>query len=343
MKINPNLLHNLRKKKGLTLNQLANMSKVSKRTIQRLEKSPRSSKEESSSTLHEHTLNKLAKALRVPPDVLTGKGKSPPPEFDKTDTNTKHIQIGGLIAPKVRLAYDLIKHRYSVSVTEIINMAPLFFVLLAEGSLAWRRKKVQEASELIDALEQGQAESHIFDIAVITGENAERAEKDSIDEADLFGEHLLKDSYIGEFFDPSKDNPFANYLRKLAKKFDIVDTDDNLGSFGSPWLRFPDYDICRDELDEITKSSSNARRALETGCVRLSDIPKELMEEDAGEKRAEWLERELPDIYRDLDSEEPVAKFADREATMTPPEQAKLLKKLASKETESKTKEGDSP
>ena len=67
------------------------------------------------------------------------------------------------------------------------------------------------------------------------------------------------------------------------------------------------------------------------------------MEEDAGEKRTKWLERELPDIYRDLDSEEPVAKFADLAATMTPRERAKLEKKLASKETENKTKEGDGP
>ena len=264
MPINSNLLSDLRKKKGLTVNQLANMSKVSRRTIQRLENPPNSSKEKSSSKEHkpssytpqENTLNRLAKALHVSPDVLTG--DSQPPESDKistSDTETERTRrIGALIAPKVRLAYDLVKRRYNVSVTEIINMAPLFFVLLAEGSLAWRRKKVQEASELIGALEQGQAEvgHELFAVAEIVGGNAEGLEKESIRKADLFGEHLLSGCFssltIDEIFDPSKDNPFANYLRKLINDLDrrdIVDKKgDDLGSFGSPWWRFPDYDIC---------------------------------------------------------------------------------------------------
>lgn len=353
MKIDPSLLRDLRKSKGFTLNQLADRSGVSKRTIQRLEKSP--SPSESSRTSHENTLNRLAKALLVSPDVLTG--ESPPPESDKTsasDIDTKRTQIGALIAPKVRLAYDLVKRRYGVSITEIINMAPLFFVLLAEGSLAWRSKKLQEGSELISALEKGQAEfGHgIFRYAVVNGENEAWEEEQSISKADLFGEHLFsEDSTLYEpSFDSSKENPFANYLRKLADDLDspgTVDTEhDGLGSFGSAWLRFPYYDVCRDELNSITGSSSNARRPLETGYVRLSEIPKELMEEDAGEERAEWLESKLPDIYRDLDPEEPMADLARFEETATPLEREMLIKGLererASRKTEHETGEGDS-
>ena len=64
--------------------------------------------------------------------------------------------------------------------------------------------------------------------------------------------------------------------------------------FGSP-LKFPDYDICCDELDGIANGSTNAKRALEIGDVRLSEIPEKLMAEDAGEERAKWLEERLPD------------------------------------------------
>ena len=67
------------------------------------------------------------------------------PESDKAPAdNSERVQIGAQIAPKVRLAYDLIKRRYGVSVTDIINMAPLFFTLLADsGSLAAATREIE--------------------------------------------------------------------------------------------------------------------------------------------------------------------------------------------------------
>ena len=72
--------------------------------------------------------------------------------------------------------------------------------------------------------------------------------------------------------------------------------------FGSP-LKFPDYDICCDELDDIANDSHFAKMALETGDARLSEIPEELMAEDAGEERAKWLEDKLLDIRKDVERE----------------------------------------
>ena len=126
-------------------------------------------------------------------------------------------------------------------------------------------------------------------------------EEDSIAKADLFGERLISDTSVHDFFDPSTDNPFAGYLRELKAKLGITgDVDVSSGNlmFGSP-LKFPDYDICRDELDSIANGSTNAKRALETGHARLSEIPKELMAEDAGEERAKWLEDRLPDTFKE--------------------------------------------
>ena len=234
-------------------------------------------------------------------------GELPLPKFDKAP-DPKPVQIGAQVAPKVRLAYDLIKRRYGVSATEIINMAPLFFALLAEGSFAWRREKLKEAYEAIDRLEQidgfwrgglSGAESHMNEGIA--------AEEDSIDKADLFGEHLFSDTSIlmDDFFDLSTDNPFASYLRKLQVELDIpgvVHVDSDRLMFGSP-LKFPDYNICRDELDGIANGSHFAKIALEAGDVRLSEIPEELMAEDAGEERAEWLEGKLSDTRRDVEKE----------------------------------------
>ena len=315
MKIDPKRLSHLRKEKGWPRPQLSGRSGITVRTIQRLEnESQRCQKSQ------EHTVNSLAKALGVEPGVLTG--ELPLPKFDKAP-DPKPVQVGAQVAPKVRLAYDLIKRRYGVSATEVINMAPLFFALLAEGSLAWRREKIEEVEEEKSRLEQIEG----FWRGGTLGWIAERtshdegikAENDSIKKADLFGEHLLSyDTYTEHFntynyfFYPSTDNPFASYLRKLKAKLDITDDDkvkvseekDGDLVFGSSPLKFPDYDICCDELDSIANGSTNAKRALTTGYARLSEIPEELMAEDSDEKRAEWLEDRLPDIFKEKEIED---------------------------------------
>ena len=300
MKIDSDRLSSLRKKQKLTRSQLAKRSGITSRTILRLENDPQQCRKS-----REDTLNLLAKALGVEPGVLTG--ELPLPESGKAP-DSERVQIGAQIAPKTRLAYDLIKRRYGVSVTEVINVAPLFFALLAEGSLAWRRKKLEEMNGAIDRLEHidgfWRGKGLTFDVTLTPVPEAIEAEENSIAKADLFGEHLLGDLDYYDL-DPSIDNPFASYLRKLKAELDItgvVDVDSGGLRFGSP-LKFPDYDICRDELDGIGNASASAKMALETGAARLSEIPGELMAEDAGEERAKWLGDRLPDTFKNLEKE----------------------------------------
>ena len=142
----------------------------------------------------------------------------------------------------------------------------------------------------------------------------------------MFGEHILWcDDDIAipheEPFDPAICNPFADYLRQLAAEIDsagVVDTKADL-SYGWPCGKFPDYDICSDEVDRLANGSADARRALELGGVRLSQIPDELLSEDAGKERATWLAEQLPDAFRD---HEEIARFA---ATHSPGELKTLL------------------
>ena len=120
-------LYDLRKGKGLSRSRLSQLSKVSVRTIQRLENPAQENR-----TPHWNTLESLAKVLQVEPEELadgaslSGSGNARLPE-------PRRVQIGVEIAPKARLAYDLVKRRYGVSPTEIINMAPLFFALSGGG------------------------------------------------------------------------------------------------------------------------------------------------------------------------------------------------------------------
>ena len=284
MKIDSEHLRILRKRKGFTRPQLAKLSGITVRTIQRLEREPHQSQK-----TREDTVIRLAKSLSVEPGVLTG--ELPLPESDEVPVSDQ--------APKTRLTYDLIKRRYGVSRTEIINMAPLFFTLLAEGSLAWRREKLKEVEEAYDHLMQidgfWSGGSAYLQHGMDEGAGGE---EESIDKADLFGEHL-DDDFMGKPFDSSKNNPFTYYLRKLAEELaipSVVDVDEGVLNIASDF-KFPHYNICSEELDHISQGSSKARRTLETGHVRISEIPEELMAEDAGERRVKWLEDKLPAIY----------------------------------------------
>ena len=327
MKIYPDRLHRLRKERRLSRAELARRSRVSERTIQRLENEP-----ERILTNRKDTLECLAKALGVEEGVLTG--DIPFADADKTP-EPERVQIGAQVVPKARLGYDLIKRRYGVSTTEILNMAPLFFTLLAEGSLAWRREKLQEAGEAIARLDQmGEEAGHsLFIGATTVALNATMAEDESIAKADLFGDHLLDDSHItfaDHSFDPSTENPFAGYLRRLAADLDtpgVVTVQHDDLSYGAPWLRFPDYDLCGDELEDTTNGSLDAKRALEVGFARLLDIPGQLEGEEASEERAAWLEDRLPNVYRNVEGK-PMGELARFQATATLEQLAELTAEL---------------
>ena len=305
MKIDADRLRTLRKRKLLTRQQLSERSRtadsqgINMRTIQRLENEPDECK-----TTREDTVMRLAKALDVEPGVLTGElplpapGEAPPSEPDP-------VRIGAQIPPKVRLAYDLIKRRYGVNATDVITMAPLFFALLAEGSLAWRREKLREARETASHLE---GVGGFWSGGMSTGMDGIwhgiNREKDSIRKADLFGECLVQDpdSILVDqwFFDSSEDNPFARYLHKLAADLnipDVIQVDGGKLCFGSP-VEFPDYNVSQDEVERITNGSAGARRALETGFARLLDIPEEIMGEDKDIERQQWLEDRLAPLYK---------------------------------------------
>ena len=348
MQIDPKRLLKLRRARRFSRAQLAEKSNVSERQIRRLEATQ---SENHNGRVRETTLKRLAKALRVEPGVLTG--ESPLPDSGRAATTPDAImrtQIGAQIAPKARLAYDLARHRYGVSVTEIINMAPLFFVLLAEDSLAWRREKLEEAGEAIRRLEQidDEAWGPLFSIAIaaILAQAPDSWEEESIDKADIFGEQPFSNTaMIPDAL--SEGNPFSSYLRKLANTLKpadgagvvgVADGDLVLGSF----MRFPDYDVCRGELDSITNGSSKAKAALEQGFVRLSDIPEELMAEDTGKRRAEWLEEKIPDIYMN----EVFDEYRKGYATTTPgaatltPDDIKEVTEGATSQANSETERG---
>ena len=291
MMIVPERLHKLRIRRGFSQPQLAKKSRISVRQLQRLERSSEPGK-----SVRETTLNNLARDLGVETEVLTGESPLPDDPDKVSQRETERVQIGALIQAESRLAYDLIKIRYGIKATEIINMAPLFFMLLAEGSFAWRRKKLRKLDKAIARMREigkirEKSIGHLsYAHCVWRAEDALGFEEESIDKADLFGEHLSDEAY--DFgYDPSRENPFADYVRWFADGLDnpgtvkITSGELKFGLGG-----FPGYEICGEWLDKIASDSQKARQALKNGTVRLSEIPEELKAKDRISERVKWLE-----------------------------------------------------
>ena len=175
-------------------------------------------------------------------------------------------------------------------------MAPLFFVLLAEGSFAWRREKLRQLNEAIVRMKEigkmrEKSIGHLsYTNCADVAENALSFEKESIDKADLFGEHLPGEAHDFRY-DPSRENPFADYMRWFADGLENPGIVKITSGELKPGLGgFPDYEICGEGLDKIAGDSQKARQALKDGAVRLSDIPEELVAEHSIDERVEWLE-----------------------------------------------------
>ena len=293
MPIDPKRLTELRKRKGLNQTQLATRAKISPRQIARLE-----SEASAGSTAREGTINNLAEALDVKPSVLTG--EMPMPEASAHSSLGRMRQVSAWVQPNVGLAYALIKRRYGVSLTTLVNAAPLMFVLLAEGSFAWRREKLKEVEEATERLNSS-GSRHLLS----TFGGADRAakgayaERQSIESRNLFGEDVLE-CLVEDGFPFASTNPFAEYLSDLAAKIDDQDIVD-VATVG--WIadrgalkNFPEFTICNGDVDKFTAGSERLKLALLMGFLRVDHMPEELLTDEAAEARQQWLERQLEEL-----------------------------------------------
>ena len=281
-------LRALREARGLTRAALAGRAQVSAAQIRRLEAGNRAATSHAVQT-------KLAKALAVAPNVLTG--GAPAPALGDVP-NVSRVTVA--LAPEVRLAFDLLERRYrfldatgrehGVGLAEIVRIAPLLFALAAEGSLAWRKA---ELAELRDALGRAQtlawgSERHRFARDVAGALRASAHEEDATERRDLFSDPLPADHRHqpeGETV-----NPFADYLRSRVGE---ADQDVARLAEGFEWP-FPAYRLCEGDLRRITGGSALAAAALAAGDARLADIPQHLLTpatlDETASERVRWIE-----------------------------------------------------
>ncbi len=290
MKILPETLRKLRKRNGLSQQALADEARIDKKTVARIE----GGKGEP----HGTTVKQIAAALRVEPQVLAQEPESEAMEdevFQKHGFRRAKFYLHGETVRE----YDLVEDRYGVDMTQIIRAAPMLFTLLAEMSLADRRRRIEEADTAMATFEQVIPE-HLPSIvwATYQGFPYEEEEK-SIAERDLFGRRIEEEDW-SDSYDKYR-NPFSNFLIQQAKG---LGPDNDVIDHEAGWSFDPDSffnaGLFKPFLKSLTGGSSRADYALSCGYVRLGQIPKQLRGEDEEDERVvservKWLEAQVPD------------------------------------------------
>lgn len=289
----PAALKALRKRRNLSQAKLEARSeemhqKVSIATIKRIETWDKTGPYMANPTVAE----RLSKVLSVRVEDLAGD-----PGSDERERRPFGMrQLRATVHEDTLLAFRMVEHHYSIPIRAQIEMAPLCMALLAEGSLARRKKRLSEIVEKADELMSLGGGNFSFAHAVYRTQDAAIDEEKSIQKRDVFGKEVAEDTYdLG--YDPNSNNPFADYLRELAKAYDgayiTLDPapyEGELGPFG-----FPIYRICTELVDELTGDDPDAEYALACGHARVADIPTHLLGEDNTEERVEWIRSRIPD------------------------------------------------
>jgi len=293
MTINRETLRKYRESKNLSQTELADLSYVSKKTISRIELGE-------VDRPNRATRDKLAKALGINVSDLA-KPAGEREEIERRLKKAGYRKLNGRIDPETAVAYAMVQYRYGVSPQALIETAPLFLTMLAEGSLVWRKNKADELQTAIEVL--GSVSYNAPHLAYANaGYRAEEAltdEYQSIAERDIFGKKISDEVYnFG--FDLGQNNPFADYLRWLCNDIDAsaLEIDPNGKGHWKAGECMPDFRIAPMEFEAITGGDIWAVFAIERGHTRISEIPSDLMGSERETDRIVWLTSKIPDEVR---------------------------------------------
>lgn len=286
-------LRSYREKKNLSQAELARSSKVSQKTISRIELGEISNPNQA-------TKDKLAKALEVQVEDLA-KDAAERVETERYLKQLGYRSVSFHMDAETANAFRMVQHRYGVVPLTLIKSAPLLMGILAECSLIWRKQKVAEIEAAVSTLGSiaNDAAHMAYANAGYRAEEALADEVRSIEAADIFGKDIGEEPYnFG--YDDSQHNPFADYLRFLCKQIDpsIIALDpDGLGELKVDDC-IPDYRIIPAEVERLTCGDRWAQFAIERGHARISDIPNELIGDGRDEERVAWITAKIPEEAR---------------------------------------------
>ena len=287
--INPKTLSAYRKHRRLKQRELAEVSRISKKTISRIE----GGKDKANS----HTVNSLAKALDVSPEDLAKPFVEQEPNLESHGFQTIRVPF----KENALVALKMTEECYGISIMDQLTMAPLLAALMAEGSLAWRQKKLDMVEASVKALWMSVSEAN----HMINEEGV------SIMDRDIFGRQPLEYAWKVGFGNEDEISPFVKYLchfvRETGSEFIKVLPDPEVGNqefaeietdYWMTCINLPETFVCFSinaaELDRLTGDNERARRALQWRYANIAGIPEELQGDDKQEERAAWLGDKIP-------------------------------------------------
>jgi len=290
--IHPDALRHSRDRKRWTQEQLAEATKgknkVSLPTIKRIE-----STKDGTYPANDRVAEGLAKALGVTVDDLSK------PPTDEAEREASLRQFGyrplrTMLDAETAMAFHMVQHIYGIPIHSQIVMAPLFAALLAEGSLAWRRERVAEIEDAAERLMDLGGGHFSFAHSAYRSIDGAGEERDSIGKRDLFGEQVGSDTFdLG--FDPSQNNPFADFLDHFAKQVEAKTVSFEQGDGWKTSEGMPEYRIGADVIRELTGDDPDAEYALLRGHVKLKEIPADLLGDEHEADRIAWIVGRIPD------------------------------------------------
>ncbi len=285
IKIDSATLEKLMDAKGLTKTTLAAKAGLTRKTIERLLNPP----EGRGKRTRNETIEAIAKALEVPTDQLWAKGRhrSAPTSVSEQVSDRLPPSISQMnirIDHATRNALYIVSRRYGVEIQQVIKLAPLLFLTVAERSLAQRRTR-------INALKKSQQEA--FDIAKgapylsplvyespYSDAILEKEEK-SIAKNDIFSDDLYHDAdevCSDKFYeDSSRYNPFAIFLRDFVSDSTGLAEVETCGN-GS---LFTGYKLSPNIFEAFFSSDTDILNALVDGTVGIHEIPSDIKDSSA--------------------------------------------------------------
>lgn len=300
MTINKETLKRLREEMGFSQEELSEVSNVSQRQISRIE-----SGKTDPSKVRQHTLESLAKALKVDPKKLS---KAQEEWTDAEWEDRGYVPIKTFIKRSLLTNFKLVDHHYSVSFYDLIEAAPWMFALLAEMSLASRRRKLADAeSAFAAAMACMPKHLHHGEMAGVDADNAFRGERSSLASRDVFGRVALEENewswkvHWPEPFDPDETNPFVDFLQEMA-----TSTGSDALRPGRCELRFgnmPEWPLFETWIEQVTGGDRWAKFALENVKVGLSEMPDDLKGDENTEARVEWIVSKIPSDVREKEEQ----------------------------------------
>ena len=296
--INPQALKAIRKQRGMSQQQLAdavrNIAKgCTKDTVSRWERGK-------SLRVRSYLRKPLCDVLRVTWEKLTE-----PTDQPKGIAGDAKIKVS--IGKSVRTSLQIVAERYDVRPRDVLELAPLLFLIVAERSLLERKRRLQKIYSALQEADEKLLKNctHLGGIVAARSVSADdqlQEEEKSLSKKDVFGRTIKY-----EYWEEGGKGPFVHFIHGLAKDLPR-DAVTSIDSFDGDMIE--SYQIADDTLRECTGISEdeehdqNLLHYIRCGVIDFAECLRIKRDRDKADYR-QWLSGELAraeeESHRSLD------------------------------------------